>query len=380
MTDLTQLEVSALNDLFNLADAHTHQRQSVEQSKIIHRLPEIWQKSEDETQKVAEQRFIQSFMTFRGQKSAIVGNQNFLNYSASCSMTVAANLCKKRDWEVALIQPTFDNLADILKNFSVPCTPFGSPEIEQLKTSGTLSEVLLKSKVWMFVEPNNPTNEAHFIYNEDAFRKLLKIASENQKVLFFDFCFALFVNPFLQSSPFDAYRLLDEASVSYIAIEDTGKIWPLQDAKTSILRCSDDLHSEVYDIHSTYILNVSPFVLNVCSEYIRLSQKDNLNSVASVLEKNRTYASNLTDITQIELVSGNVPTSVMWFKLLAKNATTEMCKHLASMGVHLLPGRQFFWDQPFLGERYFRIALARDPLQFASALDAARREIKVFLS
>ena len=48
--DLTQHEIQALKTRYNLADAHTHQRQSRTQGRIVQRLPDLWYESEDNRQ------------------------------------------------------------------------------------------------------------------------------------------------------------------------------------------------------------------------------------------------------------------------------------------------------------------------------------------
>ena len=57
--DLTQHEIQALKTRHNLADAHTHQRQSLSQDKIVQRLPDLWYESEDNRQDHYERRFLE---------------------------------------------------------------------------------------------------------------------------------------------------------------------------------------------------------------------------------------------------------------------------------------------------------------------------------
>src|SRR5205807_3916332 len=99
------------------------------------------------------------------------------------------------------------------------------------------------------------------------------------KILMIDFCFAAFALMDPELGRFDIYEMLEESGVSYIAIEDTGKTWPIQDAKCALLTVSKDLHQQTYNIHTAILLNVSPFILNLLSAYIDDSMADGFASV-----------------------------------------------------------------------------------------------------
>ena len=51
--DITQHEIDALKTRFNLADAHTHQRQSPTQKQIVSNLDQLWYLAEQRTQYAA---------------------------------------------------------------------------------------------------------------------------------------------------------------------------------------------------------------------------------------------------------------------------------------------------------------------------------------
>jgi hypothetical protein len=69
--DITQHEIEALKLEYNLADAHTHQSQSLTQRNIVKRLPELWYESENNKQHVSEQKFIHAFFRSRKQYTAL---------------------------------------------------------------------------------------------------------------------------------------------------------------------------------------------------------------------------------------------------------------------------------------------------------------------
>jgi hypothetical protein len=69
--DLTQHELEALKNEYNLADAHTHQSQSKLQRDIVASLPDLWYESEKLKQHELEERFLKAFFTFHGQPTAL---------------------------------------------------------------------------------------------------------------------------------------------------------------------------------------------------------------------------------------------------------------------------------------------------------------------
>ena len=102
-----------------------------------------------------------------------------------------------------------------------------------------------------------------------------------------DRCFASFALMDGGTRWFDIYDLLESSGVSYLLIEDTGKVWPLQDAKCAILMTSRDIYPAIYDIHTSVLLNVSPFTLNMLTRYLRDSESDGFASIRNVISTNR---------------------------------------------------------------------------------------------
>ncbi|NCS99417.1 aminotransferase class I/II-fold pyridoxal phosphate-dependent enzyme [Candidatus Parcubacteria bacterium] len=363
--DLTQHELEALKNEFNLADAHTHQSQSVSQRKIVESLPEIWYESERLMQHESDERFIKAFFTFHKQPKALE-TPSMLVYASSIAMVIASNYFKKKDLSVALISPCFDNLPDIMKHMQIPLEPLLE---EWMHNPDELYDNLknnVKSDVLFIVSPNNPTGwELTGGVGTDfkkGFEELIRYAKDHNKILSFDFCFASAILHDENTPTFDVYGLLEESGVSYVAYEDTGKTWPLQDAKAAILKCSKDIYPELYDIHTAYLLNVSPFILNVITEYINDSIKDGGDSIIGLLERNKEITKNYLDGEYFEMHEPKIPISVAWLKIKNPNikATDLQKKIYEKAKVYVLPGTYFFWDNPEKGERYIRLALARD--------------------
>jgi aspartate/methionine/tyrosine aminotransferase len=174
----------------------------------------------------------------------------------------------------------------------------------------------------------------------------------------------------------DLYELLEGSGVSYIAIEDTGKTWPVQDAKCSLLMVSDDIYPQVYNNHTSILLNVSPFVLNMLTQYLRDSQRDGWASIREPLAANRNFARKTLEGSILEYQQPIAQVSVGWFKIKRPGLTASVLqKQLADKGVYVLPGTYFYWSNPKEGDQFIRIALARDPKHFEAALIEMRRAL-----
>ncbi|MGH3980298.1 MAG: pyridoxal phosphate-dependent aminotransferase [Pseudonocardiaceae bacterium] len=372
LVDLTQHEIQALKTRFNLADAHTHQGQSPSQDKIVARLTDLWYESEDSQQAFHEQRLVETFFRLHQQPTAVELGKTLLSYSASVSTMVAAMYCAQRDMTVALVEPCFDNLVDLLKHMQTPLVPL--PE-HHLADPETIYDNLktVEANALYLVDPNNPTGFSLLKDGRRGFEEVVRFCKDHDKLLVLDLCFASFALCDPRHDRFDLYELLEDSGVSYAAIEDTGKTWPVQDAKAAMITASEDIREDIYNIHTAVLLNVSPFVLNVLAHYVEDSIQDGFASVRDVIAVNRRTTREALVGTILDYVEPVVDTSVAWFRLTTPDLTaTELQQRLLDEQVYVLPGTYFYWNRPENGERYIRIALARQPEMFAAAMTAMR--------
>jgi aspartate/methionine/tyrosine aminotransferase len=370
--DLTQHEIQALKTTYNLADAHTHQSQSAAQRKIVDSLPRLWYQSEDNLQAQAEEQFLDAFFRLHKQPTAAAMSKTLLSYSASVSTMVAAMYLQQRDMSVSLVTPCFDNLVDLLKHMGVRLSAF--PE-ESLHEVGTLYDRMsaVTTDALYVVDPNNPTGFTLLKDGKDGFAELIRFCKDTGKLLIMDFCFASFVLCSDDLDRIDIYRMLEESGVSYLAIEDTGKTWPVQDAKAAMLTASEDIREDIYNIHTAVLLNVSPFVLRFLTQYVEDSIDDGFASVSDVIRENRRAARTALADTLLEYQEPIVETSVAWFRITDPSVTaSDLQAFLFEHEIYLLPGTFFHWDEPERGERFVRIALARRPDEFTAAMAAMR--------
>ncbi|CAM5505666.1 hypothetical protein SXANM310S_03674 [Streptomyces xanthochromogenes] len=377
LLDLTQHEIQALRTRFNLADAHTHQRQSAAQRKIVARLPELWYEAEEGLQATYEQRFTEAFFRLHRQPTALAKNKTLLSYAASISTMVAGMYLKQHRKSVTLVEPCFDNLYDVLANMGVPLYPIEESALHDPDRIYAELKRNVRTDALFLVDPNNPTGFTLLQYGRKGFEEVVRFCKDHNKLLIIDFCFASFTLFDPDLARFDIYELLESSGVSYLAIEDTGKTWPVQDAKCAMITASDDIREDVYNLHTSVLLNVSPFVLNMLTQYIEEADQNHLASVREVLTLNRESIRKALDGTILEYQEPVAPVSVAWAKINHPEMTaSELQQILSKEEVYILPGRFFYWSQPDKGEAYARFALAREPRLFAKAMVRMREVVE----
>lgn len=373
LLDLTQHEIQALRTRFNLADAHTHQQQSDSQREIVARLPELWYEAERGLQATAEERFIEAFFTLHRQHTALAKNKTLLSYAASISTMVAGMYLKQQRKSVTLVEPCFDNLYDVLNNMGVPMYPIDESALHDPDLIYSELKRRVRTDALFLVDPNNPTGFTLLQHGRKGFEEVVRFCKDHNKLLVIDFCFASFTLYDEKLARFDVYELLESSGISYLAIEDTGKTWPVQDAKAAMITASDDIREDVYNLHTSVLLNVSPFVLTMLTQYVEDSTRDQLGSVREVLTQNREAIRKAIDGTILEFQEPVAGVSVAWARINHPELTaTELQRLLAEAEVYVLPGRFFYWSQPDRGEAFVRFALARDPQVFSDAMTRMR--------
>lgn len=368
--DLTQHEVEALKHKYNFADAHTHQSQSLTQLEIVKRLPELWLEAEKTKQANLNQRFIETFYQIRGIKAALQPNNIMLYYAASIATIHIANYLLKKRLSVSLIEPCFDNLYEILMHLEIPLFPLKEELLHEPDYIYERLQQEVKGDAVFVVDPNNPTGFTLLgKANRKAFETLIQFCKDYDKILIIDYCFANFLMNDDVLELYDTYEILKESRVKYMAIEDTGKTWPIQDAKIAMLKVSDDLYEEMYTIYTAYILNVSPFILNFLTAYLLDSQSCQFASTRNLLNNNRKILEEFFQDSILKPLKPVGKVSVAWCEILDPHlSATQVQTILYEEGVYVLPGTYFFWNNPAQGERYIRIALARDTDNFVEGM------------
>jgi aspartate/methionine/tyrosine aminotransferase len=264
---------------------------------------------------------------------------------------------------VKLIEPCFDNLADIFRRHEIPLCPISDTLLEAPGETFERALSGFDSNAICLVTPNNPTG---MTLTEENLRRLLRFCKERGKLLIADHCFRHYLpRPLV----YDQYRLVREAGVDAVLVEDTGKTWPTSEIKAPFFAVSrgNGFFDRIYDIYTDFLLHVSPVGIKLMHEFVRLSDKDEMASIHEVVRMNRrALQENLagTFLTPCE----HPFASVAWLRIDHSLTAMELKQILDAEGVFVLPGPHFFWNDPRKGEKFIRIALARDADVFREAV------------
>jgi aspartate/methionine/tyrosine aminotransferase len=357
--DLTQLEIPRLPESFNLTDGHAHRSWDAQERKIISRMAEQFAAVRREDQPKLEAGYLAAFYGLAGQTIDTSKTKYLFLQSASMSLELVANHLRLQGLDLALIEPCFDNLANIFKRHDVKLESLPDHFLENEEEFESVLKNL-KSKAICIVSPNNPTG---ICYTRRNFERLIKHCQQEKKLLILDTCFRMY-KP--HNEIFDEYALLQKSGIDYIVIEDTGKTWPTKELKVSILAMSANLFWPLYDIYTDFIYHHSPFVIELLTEFVKKSQADKLQRVHQTVQSNRKVLHEA--IKGSVLVPAERPAAaVAWLKIEGNVKASRLEAAFAQNDIFVLPGNLFFWDDISKGESYIRVALVRDPAIFAKA-------------
>lgn len=355
--NLTQEEIPVLIRKYNLADGHVHRKWDSGLDDIIDNLGDIFKEVSREQLPYLENEFLERFYGLTKQEFNPERTEYFFCTSASMALEIIANHLRKNKKNLSLIEPCFDNLADIFRRHGVALESLP----DEVIVKGNLEDYLENnhSLAVCIVSPNNPTGTT--LKKEDL-ETLIKSCKERNKLLIIDSSFRVY-NP---SYFWDQYGRLNDSDVNYIVIEDTGKTWPTHELKLSVLAVSKSLFRDIYDIYSDMILHISPFTIKLLTKYLENSHRQNLCDVRDAIQKNRE--------TLYKTIDGTILTpteqpfmSISWLRINDDRNATDIQKYLDTNGVSILPGTYFYWSDKQKGESFIRISLARDPKSFSEA-------------
>jgi aspartate/methionine/tyrosine aminotransferase len=352
---LTDWEWDGLTAGYNLADGHAHQAQNAAYTEIIDHLPELFMQAQCGNQKDIQQAFEQAFFNLAGQRNYQQLRPPLYQSACSLSIEVVANYLRQTAKSVAMLHPTFDNLADILKRHNIQLTPID--EASMLDPDTKLKD--LSADVLFLVLPNNPTGTD---LNQKQYLSIIEYCKKYAKMLIVDNSFR-FYSSLIE---WDQYAALKSAGIDFIIFEDTGKTWPTLELKIGITVSSDSVYEQLATITNDFLLNVSPFVFTVLTNYIN-SETDGIVGARTIVSTNREMLMKLLSESPISLSMSVSNLSVGWIKLPKNWEATALCLWLGEHGIHVLPGSPFYWNDHSKGESYIRVALLRPIADFKKA-------------
>ncbi|MFH8381039.1 enduracididine biosynthesis enzyme MppP [Kitasatospora sp. NPDC018058] len=348
--NLTQWEFLALNSELNIADGHARQALTPGQTKIVDELPLLFAEGEHRPVERIEREAHEAYFTLLGQHSYPAEHGRVMScYSSSVAMEILSRALSAKVETVALVHPTFDNIADLLRGNGLKLVPVAEDPLH----NEDLSPELLASVGCVFVTtPNNPTGR---VLGEDRLRRLAEQCAEHDVILALDTSF----RGFDPRAHYDHYAVLDASGCRWAVIEDTGKLWPTLDLKAGLLVASEHLGLPVEKIYSDILLGVSPLILALIRRFAEDAASGGLAELHEFIAGNRAVVrAALADVPGVDFPDPDSRTSVERVRFSGRTGT-EVWEALQEHNVFALPCRQFHWADPAEGDRMLRIALAR---------------------
>ncbi len=144
-----------------------------------------------------------------------------------------------------------------------------------------------------------------------------------------------------------------------------------------ILQSSADIYHNLYYFYDNHLLNVSPFIIQLLIKLIEDTQKRGLNqTVRKVIRQNRTIVEHQLRETLLQCQPAQALVSVAWLKIMNDSIGAgklwELCRQT---GIYVLPGSNFFWHTPALGDQFLRLSLVRDVEVMQLAMERLRSKI-----
>jgi aspartate/methionine/tyrosine aminotransferase len=380
---LTEIEALGLASRHDMANGHASQELASSQQRIIESLPELWTAASQMKSSEAEATFKSAFCRLANSPSLNSYNHFKICPTASNSIDTVATWLAEKQLRTALIEPTFDNLYLILKRRGVQLTSLPEQSIHEPETnSGTgngapgFRELLKNVDAVFLVNPNNPTGT---VLTKSQFTYIVEWCAVNNKVLVLDNTFRFFV-----PQTYDMYEILLDSGVTFLTIEDTGKVWPTQEIKASLLFTSSNIIKEIEIIYDEIFLCHSNFALTLLSQFLLDAADRGLDqAVWSAVRERRLKFREVLDnrILGIHRVSLNSTISVEWVMIKSCFANDlELAEFFKQQNLVLLPGRQFYWNsRGAVGNTHFaRFALLKPEDEFKSALDVLGQGLRRF--
>lgn len=217
-------------------------------------------------------------------------------------------------------------------------------------------------------QPNNPTGQT---LTDQQFAEVANFCTRTRTILVLDHTFR-----FYRRRPFDDYAILRDCETSFIAFEDTGKVWPTHDLKASLLLASGDLRPLVRLIYDEVYLCHSRFALRLLERCLVDTERRGLTATVwrAVDERRERLREELADgpLTVDPSAVGS-DLSIEWLSCRGtRRDDLQLRDVLAAHGVRVLPGRSFYWASSTdpRSHRNIRVALLKPRAVFEDAVTA----------
>jgi aspartate/methionine/tyrosine aminotransferase len=281
--NLTGYEIDSLPQTYNLTDGHAFRQWLPAEAAIIDRAAQLFRNNTRQRQSEIEAAYIRDFFRLARQTCNENAFGHLMCFTASMAFEIVANYLRLNQLSLTLIEPCFDNLADIFQRHHIPLSPLPDSFLETPNDQFERILRSIESDAICLVTPNNPTG---LTLPEENLLSLLHYCKAHRKLLILDNCFRAYLPRHLI---YDQYQLVVDSGIDAILVEDTGKTWPTSEIKAPFFAITRarGLYDGIYDIYTDFLLHVSPVGIKLMNEFIRLSQQDDLASIHKVVSVNR---------------------------------------------------------------------------------------------
>jgi aspartate/methionine/tyrosine aminotransferase len=347
---LTQMQLLGVAAGTNVAEGHPRHAPTPAQRRVIARLGEFVEEAAVTPYPALEARAYRAFSGALGQISAPIGSGRLISfYSSSIAIDVICRCLGDAATSVGVIHPTLDCIPELLKSRGLRVVPIPERALHP-DALHRLPEV----DALFIATPNNPTGT---VLRADALRANAEFCAERGIPLVIDSCFRAFD----RRAYYDAYTLLESSGVEWVVVEDSGKVWPLAGIKLGFLAYSPNCRLPLAAAASDLLLTAPPFSALVV-EALSLDMADGgLDVLHDLVARNRRAVAEVVDEAGLKLAYPSSRVSVAMIGMPEGMSATRLWGRLLRHGVHTVPCRPFYWAQPARGDRYLRVALARDP-------------------
>lgn len=366
MSNLTELEIQALSSGINLSDGHPRHEPTFTQQKVVDQLPQLFVEASNVPVAILEESAASAYYGAVGQGTALSNSTVLSCYSSSVAMEIFARaLSAVGKLEVALMNPTFDNIPDILSGVGATLHPISEEALRD--GSGELPAVV---DVLFMTSPNNPTGT---VISAEALSRWAQVCASRDVILALDASF----RGFDRRAQFDCYAILNREGCSYVVLEDTGKLWPTHELKIGFLSHSRNIDLPLHRIYTDILLGVSPLILLLVERLAQDARSGGFDELHRLIGLNRDLLrGRLEAVPGIGFPDADSRISVERIALPVSCTATEVWKGLQEKSLHVLPCQQFFWANPDAGKEYIRVALGRN----TKIIEAAAGKILDYLS
>lgn len=336
----------------NVAEGYPRFAPTASQQAIVDAYPQLHAEAYRTPYPVLESRAHAAFFRALGQRTAPVGSGRILSfYSSTVATDVVAGTLARVAKRVALVNPIIDCIPALLRHRGLELVAVSERQLagpDPLAGLGDVDAVLTAS-------PNNPTGA---LLGASALRRLADACAERGIVLVIDSCFRTFDT----RTQFDNYQVLDASGCEYVVIEDTGKLWPTGGVKLGFLVYSARNRLAIADVAADILLIAPPFSVAVVEQFALDMEAGGMAVLHDRIAGNRQILREVLEGSAwAQVADGDSRVSVSRVSLPRGMSGTRLWGQLLRVGVHSVPCRPFYWARPSAGERYLRVALAREP-------------------